>query len=304
MPTSSPSLSPLFICYPSTYKLHSLGALVIIAARKMDQLDKTAKEIHDLGGHCETMSLNIRDPAQARELVSQIVAKHGKLSGLVNNAGGQFYSPASKMTAKGFATVVGLNLMGTFYLCKAAFDEYMGEHGGAIVNIVAENRNGLPGMVHTGAARAGIINMTKTLAVEWGPYNGIRVNCIAPGLILSSGMKNYPEKVLDGFLDNAWLNPSGRYGTESEVASGVVFLLSPAASYITGINLPIDGASSLYKSDTTDFSANPRFNPAGTKMAPYIGWPQKDGKSILKELDAPESIIQLYAKYKSKAHKL
>ncbi|KAF9126087.1 hypothetical protein BGW39_006871, partial [Mortierella sp. 14UC] len=131
------------------HELASLGALVIIAARKLDQLDNTAKEIRLLGGRCETMILNIRDPVQAQDLVNTIVAKHGNLNGLVNNAGGQFHSPASKMSPKGFATVVDLNLMGTFYLCKAAFEGYMGEHGGSIVNIVAECRNGFPGMIHT-----------------------------------------------------------------------------------------------------------------------------------------------------------
>ncbi|KAF9338515.1 hypothetical protein BGZ91_008644 [Linnemannia elongata] len=288
------------------HELASLGALVIIAARKFDQLENTAKEIRLLGGRCETMTLNIRDTVQAQDLINSIVAKHGKLTGLVNNAGGQFHSPASKMSPKGFATVVDLNLMGTFYLCKAAFEGYMGEHGGSIVNIVAECRNGFPGMVHTGAARSGIINMTKTLAVEWGPYNGIRVNCVAPGMILSSGMKNYPEKVLDSFLDNSWLNPAGRMGTESEIASSVVFLLSPAASYITGINLPVDGASSLSKGDAKANTAQPNFNPAGSKMPPYIGWPQKEqGQGlVLKELDAPEPMMQLYTTYKSKAYKL
>jgi citronellol/citronellal dehydrogenase len=114
-------------------------------------------------------------------------------------------SPASMLTSKGFATVVDLNLNGTFNMCKAAFDGYMGEHGGKIVNIVAECRNGFPRMVHTGAARSGIINMTKTLAVEWGPYNGIRVNCVAPGTIVSSGMKNYPENVVDMIATNDWM---------------------------------------------------------------------------------------------------
>ncbi|KAF9098662.1 hypothetical protein BGX29_007505, partial [Mortierella sp. GBA35] len=282
---------------------------VIIAARKIDKLENTAKEIRLLGGRCETMVLNICEPLQAQHLVHQIVAQHGKLTGLVNNAGGQFHSPASKMSAKEFATVVDLNLMGTFYLCKVAFEGYMSRHGGSIVNIVADCRNGFPGMVHTGAARAGIINMTKTLAVEWGPYNGIRINSVAPGLILSSRMKNYPEKVLDGFLDNSWLNPAGRMGTESEIASSVVFLLSPAASYITRINLSVDGASSLSQGDAKANTVQTSFNPQGSKMPPYIGWPQQQlegGSSgpVLKELDASGPMMQLYAKYKSIAHTL
>ncbi|KAF9424649.1 hypothetical protein BGZ76_003488, partial [Entomortierella beljakovae] len=286
-----------------SHELASLGATVVIAARKLDQLTKTAEEIKLLGGICDTIQLNIRDADQAQEVVNQIVAKHGRLDGLVNNAGGQFHSPTSKMSPKGFATVVELNLMGTFYLCKAAYDGYMRDHGGSIVNIVAECRNGFPGMVHTGAARSGIINMTKTLAVEWGPYNGIRINCVAPGLILSSGMKNYPEKVLANFIESFWMNPSGRAGTESEIASGTVFLLSPAASYINGINLPIDGASSLSKSDAK--GPETTFNPKGSLIKPYIGWPSEGGP--VKEVDAPEGIVNLYKKYKnfpSRANKL
>ncbi|KAF9366276.1 hypothetical protein BGX34_004727 [Mortierella sp. NVP85] len=252
------------------------------------------------------MTINIRDPVQAQQLVEQIVTKHGKLDALVNNAGGQFHAPASKISPKGFATVVDLNLMGTFHLCKAAFDGYMGEHGGRIVNIVAECRNGFPGMVHTGAARSGIINITKTLALEWGPYNGIRINCVAPGMILSSGMKNYPEKTLDGFLANSWLNPAGRMGTESEIAASTVFLLSPAASYITGVNLPVDGASSLSKGDYK--GPEVVYNPKGSRMKPYIGWLSSDsgagGAETFKELDAPGSVAKLYEKYKSMASRL
>ncbi|KAK3819533.1 MAG: hypothetical protein J3Q66DRAFT_274535, partial [Benniella sp.] len=165
------------------HELASLGATVVIAARKMHQLAIVQEEIHKLGGICDTMQINIRDAAMATKLIQDIVTKHGRIDCLVNNAGGQFMSPASMLTSKGFATVVDLNLNGTFNMCKAAFDGYMGEHGGRIVNIVAETRNGIPHAIHTGAARAGIINMTKTLAVEWGPYNGIRVNCVAPGLI-------------------------------------------------------------------------------------------------------------------------
>ncbi|KAK3828113.1 MAG: hypothetical protein J3Q66DRAFT_434711 [Benniella sp.] len=285
------------------HELASLGATVIIAARKQDQLTRTAHEIQLLGGKCDTMTINIRDPVQAQQLVEQIVTKHGKLDALVNNAGGQFHAPASKMSPKGFATVVDLNLMGTFHLCKAAFDGYMGEHGGRIVNIVAECRNGFPGMVHTGAARSGIINMTKTLALEWGPYNGIRINCVAPGMILSSGMKNYPEKTLDGFLANSWLNPAGRMGTESEIAASTVFLLSPAASYITGVNLPVDGASSLSKGDNK--GPEVVYNPKGSRMKPYIGWPSSDSAADkFKEVDAPGSVAKLYEKYKSMASRL
>ncbi|KAF9334414.1 hypothetical protein BGZ91_010873, partial [Linnemannia elongata] len=114
------------------HELAGLGATVVIAARKMEPLKTVQDEIQKLGGICDTMLLNIRDATMASQVIQDIVTKHGKLNGLVNNAGGQFMSPASQLTSKGFSTVVDLNLNGTFNMCKAAFDGYMGEHGGQI----------------------------------------------------------------------------------------------------------------------------------------------------------------------------
>ncbi|KAF9200867.1 hypothetical protein BGZ49_008906 [Haplosporangium sp. Z 27] len=279
------------------HELASLGATVVIAARKIEPLKTVQEEIRKLGGVCETMQINIRDAAMATKLIQDIVEKYGKLDCLVNNAGGQFMSPASMLTSRGFATVVDLNLNGTFNMCKAAFDGYMGEHGGHIVNIVADTRNGIPRAMHTGAARAGIINMTKTLAVEWGPYNGIRVNCISPGLIISSGMKNYDDSVVDWFVKGHWMNPASRFGTESEISASVAFLLSPAASYITGANLEVDGGSSLRR-------GNPEgddlvYNPEGSLLPAYVGWPG-DAENVhnIKHVDAPPKVNQLLDKYK------
>ncbi|KAG0055056.1 hypothetical protein BGZ83_009692 [Gryganskiella cystojenkinii] len=279
------------------HELAALGATVVIAARKTDQLKATQEEIQLLGGICDTMVVNIRDPDMTTKLIEDIVAKHGKLNCLVNNAGGQFMSPASMLTSRGFATVTDLNLNGTFNMCKAAFDGYMGEHGGRIVNIVAETRNGIPRAMHTGAARAGIINMTKTLAVEWGPYNGIRINCIAPGLIVSSGMKNYNEDVINMFASGHWMNPSGRFGTESEVSAGVVFLLSPAASYINGVNLEVDGGSSLSKGNHE--GDDMKYNRDGSLHPAYIGWPE-GGENVhgIQHVDAPPLMNALLEKYK------
>ncbi|KAF9022986.1 hypothetical protein BGZ52_000227 [Haplosporangium bisporale] len=279
------------------HELASLGATVVIAARKLEALKAVQAEIHALGGVCDVMLINIRDATMATQLVQDIVAKHGKLTCLVNNTGGQFMSPASMLTSKGFATVVDLNLNGTFNMCKAAFDSYMGEHGGRIVTIVAETRNGLPRAMHTGAARAGIINMTKTLAVEWGSYNGIRVNCVAPGLIVSSGMKNYAPDVVDLLAKGHWMNPSSRYGTESEVSAAVAFLLSPAAAYINGVNLEVDGGSSLSKGhpEGHDFV----YNPEGSLIPAYVGWPEGEANvHQIKPVDAPPKINALLEKYK------
>ncbi|KAK3831548.1 MAG: hypothetical protein J3R72DRAFT_454789 [Linnemannia gamsii] len=280
------------------HELAALGAIVVIAARKIESLKIVQDEIQRLGGVCDTMLLNIRDADMATRVIQDIVAKHGKLSGLVNNAGGQFMSPASQLTSKGFSTVVDLNLNGTFNMCKAAFDGYMSEHGGRIVTIVAETRNGIPRAMHTGAARAGIINMTKTLAVEWGPYNGIRVNCVAPGLIISSGMKNYHETTVDLLAHSHWMNPTSRYGTESEVSAAVAFLLSPAASYINGVNLEVDGGSSLSKGNPEGDEF--KYNPEGSLHPVYIGWPEgAENVHGIKHVDAPEKINELLGRYKN-----
>ncbi|GJJ76721.1 hypothetical protein EMPS_09080 [Entomortierella parvispora] len=279
------------------HELAALGAAVVIAARKVDQLKAVQEEIRLLGGICDIMVVNIRDAAMTAKMIEDIVVKQGKLNCLVNNAGGQFMSPASMLSSRGFATVVDLNLNGTFNMCKAAFDGYMGERGGIIVNIVAEVRNGIPRAMHTGAARAGIINMTKTLAVEWGPYNGIRVNCIAPGLIVSSGMKNYNEDVFNMLASGHWMNPTSRYGTESEVSAGVVFLLSPVASYINGVNLEVDGGSSLSKGHPEGNDL--KYNPEGSLIPAYIGWPEgKANVYRIKHVDAPPLVNALLDKYK------
>ena len=122
----------------------------------------------------------------------------------------------------------------------------MERHGGAIVNIVADFWNGMPMMSHTGAARAGVANLTKSLALSWSP-NGIRVNSVAPGIIKSSGLKNYPKPITDMLDKFSGDIPAKRLGTESEVSAAVVFLLSPAAAYINGTTMKVDGGSSIYR---------------------------------------------------------
>jgi NAD(P)-dependent dehydrogenase (short-subunit alcohol dehydrogenase family) len=178
--------------------------------------------------------------------VAQLVASHGRLDLLVNNAGGQFASPAAAIKPKGWRAVIDTNLNGTWFVSQAAWQHAMRKHGGAIVSIVADMWNGFPGMAHTGAARAGVVNLTQTLAVEWGSA-GVRVNAVAPGFVLSSGLANYPPPVQQMAAKIMPQNPSGRVGTESEVSAAVVFLLSPAAAYISGATLRVDGGSSLQK---------------------------------------------------------
>jgi citronellol/citronellal dehydrogenase len=176
--------------------------------------------------------------------VAGIVARHGRLDFLVNNAGGQFPSPLETISKKGFEAVVATNLTGGFLLMREAFNASMRKHGGAIVNMLAAMHNGMPGMAHSGAARAGMANLTKTAAFEWA-YAGVRVNAVAPGWIASSGMDQYPpamRPIIQGLTRHV---PMRRLGLEAEVSGAICFLLSPAAAFITGAILNIDGASSL-----------------------------------------------------------
>ncbi|HUW01527.1 MAG TPA: SDR family NAD(P)-dependent oxidoreductase [Acidimicrobiales bacterium] len=232
------------------HEIASLGGQVVIAARKPEPLAAVVAEITDAGGSASSKILNIRDEEQVDTVVSEIVAEHGRLDGLVNNAGGQFPSAAEAITPNGWRSVIDTNLNGPFHMCSAAFRHWMGEHGGAIVNIVADVWGGFPGMAHTGAARAGVINLTKTLGFEWVRH-GVRVNSVAPGVVLSSGMLNYPPEVLELVRTGARNGPPSRLCTESEVSAAVVFLLSPAAAYITAETLKVDGAASIHKDHLT-----------------------------------------------------
>lgn len=242
------------------HELASLGAHVVIAGRRTEPLDQVVAEIREAGGDAEAVLLNIRDEEQVDGVMGGLFQRLGHLHGVVNNAGGQFASPAAVIKPKGWRAVVDTNLNGTWFVSQAAFRHGMGEKGGAIVNIVADMWNGFPGMAHTGAARAGVVNLTQTLAVEWGP-SGVRVNAVAPGFILSSGMKNYPEPVLALAKETIPINPSGRGGTESEVSAAVAFLLCPAAAYISGATLRVDGGASLFKMSMLPLSAHDQIAP-------------------------------------------
>lgn len=228
------------------HELASLGATVILASRDVAKLERVKEEIVEDGGRADVIRCDIRVEAEVRALFQQTLTRHHRVDFVVNNGGGQFVSPAENISLNGWRAVVETNLTGTFLMCREAHVQWMGEHGGAIVNIVAEMWRGMPMMAHSGAARAGVVNLTQTCALEWAPA-GIRVNAVAPGLILSSGFKRYPEPVQEALKTIPNELPLGRFGTESEVAAAVVFLLSPAASYVSGETVRVDGASSLYR---------------------------------------------------------
>ena len=227
-------------------ELAALGATVVIGSRDPRHVEPTRDEIVAAGGQAEALICNIRDPDSVEAFFARATEQYGRVHGLVNNAGGQFLSPAEHISPKGWHAVVETNLTGTFYMTRAAFAHGMRDHGGAIVNIVMENWRGFPGMAHSGAARAGVVNLTQTLALEWAQH-AVRVNAVAPGLIDSSGLLRYSEEVRAQLGSIAREVPAGRLGTESEVAAAVIYLLSPAAAFISGATLRVDGAGSLYR---------------------------------------------------------
>ena len=239
------------------HELASLGAMVVISGRREEPLQEVANEIADAGGRCDLSALNIRDQAAVEATVSNIAERHGRLDGVVNNAGGQFPTAAGDLKPSGWSAVIDTNLNGTWWVSQAAYRQAFRSQGrGAIVNIVADVWLGLPGMVHTGAARAGVINMTITLAAEWA-REGVRVNAVAPGPIHSSGLSEYPEEIQKRTFEEVKVTPPARLGTESEVSAAVVFLLSPAATYVSGETMKVDGATPVFKNPLVPLGHHP-----------------------------------------------
>lgn len=223
------------------HELAALGAQVALVGRKVERLQKVAQEITEDGGKVSFQVCDIREEESVKQTVAAILAQHGRIDALVNNAGGQFMTPLEAISAKGWQAVVNTNLTGGFLMARECYLQSMNKNGGAIVNIVADMWGSMPGMGHSGAARAGMVSFTETAAVEWAG-KGVRVNAVAPGYIASSGMDNYPAEAGPMLREMAKTIPAGRFGTEAETAAGIVFLLSPAASFISGTTLRIDGA--------------------------------------------------------------
>jgi citronellol/citronellal dehydrogenase len=228
----------------TAHELASLGAHVVLTGRSQDKLDTVAAEIAEDGGSASTSAFDIRDDEAVKTSVEGIVAARGRIDGLVNNAGGQFPAPMQAISKRGFEAVVSNNLTGGFLVMREVFLQSMQAHGGAIVNMAADMWNGMPGMAHSGAARAGMVNLTKTAAYEWGAA-GVRVNCVAPGWIASSGMDTYEGQTKALIPQLKKHVPLGRIGVEAEVSSVICFLLSDAAAFVTGVTVPIDGGAPL-----------------------------------------------------------
>jgi citronellol/citronellal dehydrogenase len=227
----------------TAHELAGLGAHVVIIGRKQEKLEAVVAEIIEDGGSAEGFSCDIRDEDAVKLTVKAIVAKHPIISGLVNNAGGQFPAPLSGINQKGWETVIRTNLTGGFLMAKEVYLQSMSKHGGAIVNIVADMWGGMPGMGHSGAARAGMVNFTQTAAIEWAA-SGVRVNAVAPGWVATSGMDTYPPSMKPYIMSLKEAVPLKRMGTEAEISAVICFLLSDGAAFVSGDCLRIDGAAS------------------------------------------------------------
>ena len=226
------------------HELASLGATVALVGRNQDKLAAVQAELQQAGVSEDRVSrhgADIRDEAAVKALVTEVLARHGRIDALVNNAGGQYIAPLASIGAKGWQAVLDTNLTGGFLMARECFVQHMAEHGGSIVNMVADMWGSMPGMGHSGAARAGMVSLTETAAAEWAPH-GVRVNAIAPGYIASSGMDHYPPEAAAMLRKMPATVPAGRFGNEAEVSASIVFLLSPAASFFSGTVLRVDGA--------------------------------------------------------------
>ncbi|HEX6706116.1 MAG TPA: SDR family oxidoreductase [Albitalea sp.] len=225
----------------TAHELAALGAQVVLVGRNEARLQAVAREIADDGGRADTAVCDVRREEAVQQVVSQILARHGRIDALVNNAGGQYIAPLETISAKGWEAVVSTNLTGGFLVARECHRQWMKAHGGAIVNIVADMWGSMPSMGHSGAARAGMVSFTETAAAEWAAH-GVRVNAVAPGYIASSGMDHYPPEAAPMLRAMRKTVPLGRFGTEAETSAAIVFLLSPAASFISGTVLRVDGA--------------------------------------------------------------
>ena len=232
------------ICRGIAQALAQFGADVCLVGRKAEVLAQTAAEMSkSTGREIFFVPCDVRQPDMVNEAIAQTVAKFGHLDTVVNGAAGNFLAPAAALSANGFRTVVDIDLCGTFNVARAAFESLRLGGRGLIINISATlHYGGTPLQIHASAAKAGVDAVTRNLAVEWGQF-GIRVNGIAPGPIAETeGMRRLAGSAADKAKASV---PLGRFGAIEEIAAAAVFLRSPAAAYITGTTLVVDGGQSV-----------------------------------------------------------
>jgi citronellol/citronellal dehydrogenase len=226
----------------TAHELASLGAHVALVGRNPDKLETVRAEIAEDGGSASAHACDIREEALVIQTIDAVLAQRGRIDALVNNAGGQYRAPMKTLSTKGFEAVVRNNLTGGFIFMREVYTRWMEDHGGAIVNIIADIWHGWPDYAHSAAARGGMFTLSETAACEWAA-SGVRVNTVAPGGIASSGFDTYTPEAKAKILQYPPTVPLQRYGSEAELSAAIVFLLSPAAAYITGSCIRVDGGT-------------------------------------------------------------
>ena len=218
-------------------ELAALGARVVVAGRRAEPLEETAALCE--GDRCEARVCDIREQEQVDELVDGVLERHGRIDTLVNNAGGQYMTPAEDITQKGFETVVRLNLVGTWLMTHAVATKAMiPAGGGKVISVTLSPHHGLPGMAHSSAARAAVENLTRVLSIEWARFQ-IRLTALAAGHFETDALQKYPEPVRAGVARTV---PLQRLGRPEEHAWLVAYLASPAGDYYSGAVITLDGA--------------------------------------------------------------
>lgn len=219
-----------------------LGAKVMVASRNQERLDGAVAALATEGLTIQTIRTDVRNYEEVQSAVDTTVSQYGGLDILVNNAAGNFHCPTADLSPNGWRTVIDIDLNGTFYGCHAAY-QYLkkSEYGGCIISIATMlGLSGWPGAAHAGAAKAGIISLTRTLAVEWGD-DQIRVNTISPGPIGDTeGVRRLYQETGREELERK-KTALGRFGKKSDIANAAVYLASDLGQYITGENLVVDG---------------------------------------------------------------
>ncbi len=227
----------------AAWLLARLGAKVLICGRNLEKLQATIEPMKEMGLDVRCKSLDIRDPDRVQVFFDDVMNEQGGLDVLINNAGGQFPQPAIDFSPNGWRAVIDNNLNGTWFMMQAAAQRWRdAKKPGNIINIVTVIDRGMPDIAHTCAARAGVIYASKTVAVEWAQY-GIRVNCIAPGIIASEGMKVYPQEAVNEFPRS---NPMQRFGSAWDIAQACAYLGSDASQFMTGEVMTLDGGGRLW----------------------------------------------------------
>ncbi len=256
----------------TAHELKSLGARLALIGRTQAKLDQVKEELGDPDTF--TFSADLRQEDQVKAAIDGVMTWAGRIDGLVNNAGGQFPASLKDISLNGWNAVVANNMTATFLVSKEVYLRWMEKNGGAIVSVGADFELGNPGMGHNGAARAGQTNFTYTASVEWA-HSGVRINSVLPGFIASSGLDRYPERAHEVLRSVKGRIPLKRHGTESEIAGAIVYLLSDAAAYVTGIALRVDGG--LHNNSKSTFYEVPDHD----KSRPFNGFPLYRAPKVL-----------------------